>query len=165
MQYFVPLGHQGYKIYSPACTNSPAGFSWIQQFVSQVEQEGGWVRSSSVQSTHHIDKLLQVDGVLTHIYTTDFNAATSFLTSFVNAFPGKEIWVTEYACEVRPFHYSLGSYEWWPSQLGTRITPVITSSSMPREFSRTCGNSLVGWMPILVLRITSLSVSCYNIPG
>lgn len=102
-QYMQPMGDQGYKIISPACTNSPDGFAWIQQFVSQVEQSGGWVRSSSVQSTHLIDQLLQMDGIATHIYSTDLSYATSFLTTFIQTFPGYGIWVTEYACEVSPF--------------------------------------------------------------
>jgi len=81
-QYMQPMGDQGYKIISPACTNSPDGFTWIQQFVSQVEQSGGWM-----------------DGIATHIYSTDLSYATSFLTTFIQTFPGYGIWVTEYACE------------------------------------------------------------------
>jgi hypothetical protein len=81
-EYIQPLGNQGYQIISPACTNSPTGFGWIQSFVSQVQQQGGWM-----------------NGVATHLYSTDLSYSISFLQSFISAFPNYPIWVTEYACE------------------------------------------------------------------
>jgi hypothetical protein len=81
-QYFEQFKNQGYTLVSPACTNSPDGFKWIQDFVSQVKQQGG-----------------SVDIVATHIYSTDLSYSISFLESFIAAFPGSPIWVTEYACQ------------------------------------------------------------------
>jgi len=46
-KYVHNLHNLGYEVYSPACTNSPAGFQWIQDFVKQIEQQGGKVCSHS----------------------------------------------------------------------------------------------------------------------
>jgi len=81
-QYFQPLASQGYELVSPACTNSPDGFNWIQEFVSQVEQQGG-----------------SMSGVAVHIYSTNLQYSISFLQSFIAAFPSQGVWVTEYACQ------------------------------------------------------------------
>jgi hypothetical protein len=40
-----------------------------------------------------------MNGVATHLYSTDLSYSISFLQSFISAFPNYPIWVTEYACE------------------------------------------------------------------
>jgi len=67
---------------SPACTNSNAGFAWIQSFVQQVRGGGG-----------------QLDYIATHAYTNSYQDLISFMEGFVAAFPSDKIMLTEYACQ------------------------------------------------------------------
>ncbi|KAH9007065.1 glycosyl hydrolase catalytic core-domain-containing protein [Lactarius hatsudake] len=82
MQYVNPLQHLGYQIISPACTNSPTGFAWIQSFVKKCRQQGG-----------------KLDGIATHFYDTSSQNLINFMENFIKAFPGDEIWLTEYAAQ------------------------------------------------------------------
>lgn len=82
MQYVNPLQHLGYKIVSPACTNSPTGVWWIQAFVKKVRQQGG-----------------KLDGIATHFYDTSAQNLINFIENFIKAFPGDRIWLTEYAAQ------------------------------------------------------------------
>ncbi|KAH8999352.1 glycosyl hydrolase catalytic core-domain-containing protein [Lactarius akahatsu] len=82
MQYVNPLQHLGYQIISPACTNSPTGFGWIQSFVKKCRQKGG-----------------KLDGIATHFYDTSAQNLINFMENFIKAFPGDEIWLTEYAAQ------------------------------------------------------------------
>ncbi|KAH9062101.1 glycosyl hydrolase catalytic core-domain-containing protein [Lactarius vividus] len=82
MQYVNPLQHLGYEIISPACTNSPTGFAWIQSFVKKCRQQGG-----------------KLDGIATHFYDTSAQNLINFMNNFLKAFPDDEVWLTEYAAQ------------------------------------------------------------------
>ncbi|KAI9448274.1 glycosyl hydrolase catalytic core-domain-containing protein [Lactarius indigo] len=82
MEYVAPLTHLGYEIISPACTNSPTGFAWIQSFVKKARQQGG-----------------KLDGIATHFYGVTVASFINFMENFMKAFPGDEIWLTEYAAQ------------------------------------------------------------------
>jgi len=77
-QYMMPLKSLGYKLYSPACTNAPAGVTWIQQFVSQVENAGG-----------------QLDAICTHYYGTSSSDFITFMQGFMSSFSNYPIMITE----------------------------------------------------------------------
>ncbi|KAH9050044.1 glycosyl hydrolase catalytic core-domain-containing protein [Lactarius hengduanensis] len=81
-QYVNPVQYLGYKIISPACTNSPTGFAWIQSFVKKCRQQG-----------------CKLDGIATHFYDTSAPNLISFMKNFIKAFPGDKIWLTEYAAQ------------------------------------------------------------------
>jgi len=81
-QYMMPLRSLGYKLYSPACTNAPAGFTWIKTFVSQVEQQGG-----------------QLDAICTHYYSTSSSDFITYMQGFMAAFPSYPILITEVGAE------------------------------------------------------------------
>ncbi|KAI9466774.1 glycosyl hydrolase catalytic core-domain-containing protein [Lactarius psammicola] len=81
-QYVNPLQHLGYELISPACTNSPAGFAWIQSFVTKCIQQG-----------------CKIDGVATHFYAISADQFIEFMENFIKAFKGYPIWVTEYAAQ------------------------------------------------------------------
>ncbi|KAH9045653.1 glycosyl hydrolase catalytic core-domain-containing protein [Lactarius pseudohatsudake] len=81
-QYVNPVQYLGYKIISPACTNSPTGFAWIQSFVKKCRQQG-----------------CKLDGIATHFYDTSAQNLINFMENFIKAFPGDEIWLTEYAAQ------------------------------------------------------------------
>ncbi|KAH9179949.1 glycosyl hydrolase catalytic core-domain-containing protein [Lactarius sanguifluus] len=82
MQYVNPLQHLGYKIISPSCTNSRTGFEWIQSFVKQCREKG-----------------CKLDAIATHFYDTSAQNLINFMEKFIAAFPGDEIWLTEYAAQ------------------------------------------------------------------
>lgn len=81
MQHIQPLKSQGYTLVSPACTNAPAGLQWQRDFTSACNQRG-----------------CSVDIIATHWYGTDTQNFIDHVTLYHNTF-GKEVWVTEYACQ------------------------------------------------------------------
>ncbi|KAL6882497.1 hypothetical protein HDV57DRAFT_496704 [Trichoderma longibrachiatum] len=79
---FVPLQQRGVKIGLPACTGAPSGLDWLHQFVGNCTQQLGRDCPYDFVSLHWYDNF---DGLKAHI--SDYSAA----------FPGKKLWVTEYA--------------------------------------------------------------------
>ncbi|KAF4602241.1 hypothetical protein EYR40_005446 [Pleurotus pulmonarius] len=73
------LKDQGYQLISPACTNAPSGTQWMKDFM-------GCCRDC------------QIDAVATHFYGTSAQALIQHVTDIHNLF-GKDIWVTEFACQ------------------------------------------------------------------
>ncbi|KAH6888377.1 glycosyl hydrolase catalytic core-domain-containing protein [Coprinopsis sp. MPI-PUGE-AT-0042] len=81
VQHIQPLKSQGYTLISPACTNSPAGTKWLQDFIGACNNRG-----------------CNVDIVATHWYGTSSDAFIQHVESFHNTF-NREVWVTEFACQ------------------------------------------------------------------
>lgn len=78
-QYLEPLHDNGYTLISPACTNAPSGKIWMQKFFENC------------QGCH-------VDQVAVHFYGTDAQALIDYVEDMYATF-GKQIWVTEFACQ------------------------------------------------------------------
>ncbi|TEB35499.1 hypothetical protein FA13DRAFT_1753117 [Coprinellus micaceus] len=78
-QYIQPLKSQGYTLVSPACTNAPSGLTWQRDFVNGCSG-------------------CNIDAIATHFYGTDAQALIDHLVQYHNAF-GRNIWLTEYACQ------------------------------------------------------------------
>ncbi|KDQ29173.1 hypothetical protein PLEOSDRAFT_1089032 [Pleurotus ostreatus PC15] len=74
-----PLKDQGYQLISPACTNAPSGTQWMKDFM-------GCCRDC------------RIDAVATHFYGTSAQALIQHVTDIHNLF-GKDVWVTEFACQ------------------------------------------------------------------
>lgn len=79
LQHMQPLKSQGYQLISPACTNAPSGLQWLKDF-----------QKACVGCT--------VDAIATHFYGTDAEALIAHLNQYHDTF-GKDIWLTEYACQ------------------------------------------------------------------
>lgn len=75
--HVAPLKNQGYRLISPATTSAPNGKVWMQDFFG-----------------HGCD----ADVVALHWYDIDADAFIAYVQDFHNTF-GKNIWVTEYACQ------------------------------------------------------------------
>jgi Glycosyl hydrolase catalytic core len=81
MQHLQPLKSQGYTLVSPACTNAPAGLQWQQDFMTACGQKG-----------------CSVDIIATHWYGTSSQNFIDHVSQYHSIF-GKEIWITEFACQ------------------------------------------------------------------
>ncbi|KAJ9096452.1 hypothetical protein QFC21_005274 [Naganishia friedmannii] len=78
--YMSPMGAKGFKLGMAAVTNAPSGLEWIQQFVKLCPD-------------------CHFDFIPIHWYATSTDNFQTYLKSFNAAFPDKEIWITEYACQ------------------------------------------------------------------
>lgn len=83
-QYLVPLKNRGYTIISPSTTSAPSGIQWMKDWLA-----GGLAA--------------QPDALSFHWYGTNYNDFHSYVESFIAAFPGYPLWLTEFACTVS-FH-------------------------------------------------------------
>ncbi|KAH6915253.1 glycosyl hydrolase catalytic core-domain-containing protein [Coprinopsis sp. MPI-PUGE-AT-0042] len=81
VQHIQPLKSQGYTLVSPACTNAPAGLQWQRDFATACSQKG-----------------CSVDVIATHWYGTDSQNFIDHVSQYHSVF-GKEVWVTEFACQ------------------------------------------------------------------
>ncbi|KAF3068516.1 glycoside hydrolase family 128 protein [Trichoderma camerunense] len=84
---FIPLQQRGIKIGAPATTGAPSGLDWLHQFFGNCTQLIGRDCPYDFVSLHWYDNF---DGLKAHI--SDYTAA----------FPGKKLWVTEYAYANQP---------------------------------------------------------------
>lgn len=75
--YINPLQYKGYKLISPACTNSQTGLDWYQQFFAAC-------------SGCHFD------AIAFHAYTTDAQAVIDYATTLHNTY-NLPVWITEFA--------------------------------------------------------------------
>ncbi|KAF8914104.1 hypothetical protein CPB84DRAFT_1627798, partial [Gymnopilus junonius] len=78
-QYLEPLKSHGYTLVSPAVTSGPGGKTWLQNFLGACQG-------------------CNVDEIAIHWYGTDPQAFISYVQGFHTTF-GKNIWVTEFACQ------------------------------------------------------------------
>ncbi|KAL7917732.1 hypothetical protein ACQKWADRAFT_275116 [Trichoderma austrokoningii] len=79
---FVPLQQRGVKLGLPAVTGAPTGFDWTEQFLANC---------SSLLNTP-----CPYDFIPLHWYD-NVAGLESHVSQYAAAFPGKKIWVTEYA--------------------------------------------------------------------
>ncbi|KAI0719823.1 hypothetical protein C8T65DRAFT_756561 [Cerioporus squamosus] len=85
-QHIQPLKAQGVLLGSPA-PSSNNGLQWLQQFMQACSG-------------------CTVDFIAMHQYSTSASSVMSAVQQYHNAFPGKPIWVTEWACQ----NFSSGSH-------------------------------------------------------
>ncbi|KAJ2924934.1 hypothetical protein H1R20_g12130, partial [Candolleomyces eurysporus] len=78
-QHLQPLKSQGYTLGSPAPTNAPSGKTWLRDFFNTCPD-------------------CSVDFIATHWYGTDAQQFIAHLQDYHGTF-GRNIWVTEYACQ------------------------------------------------------------------
>ncbi|KAJ9114272.1 hypothetical protein QFC22_005724 [Naganishia vaughanmartiniae] len=78
--YMTPMQAKGFKLGMAAVTNAPSGLEWIQQFIKLCPE-------------------CHFDYIPVHWYATSTENFQEYLKSFNAAFPDKEIWITEYACQ------------------------------------------------------------------
>ncbi|RDX52523.1 hypothetical protein OH76DRAFT_1480632 [Lentinus brumalis] len=79
-QHIQPLKAQGVLLGSPAPGPSGNGVQWLQQFIQACSG-------------------CNVDFIAVHQYDTSTSSFKAAIQQYHNAFPGKPIWVTEWACE------------------------------------------------------------------
>ncbi|EHK42945.1 uncharacterized protein TrAtP1_001905 [Trichoderma atroviride] len=79
---FVPLQKLGVKLGIPAVTGAPTGFDWTEQFLANC---------TSILQTQ-----CPYDFIPLHWYD-NLGGLQSHINQYATAFPGKKIWVTEYA--------------------------------------------------------------------
>ncbi|RPD61757.1 glycoside hydrolase [Lentinus tigrinus ALCF2SS1-7] len=79
-QHIQPLKAQGVLLGSPAPSDRPNGLQWLKDFMQFCNG-------------------CTVDFIAMHEYTTSTSSFTASVEQYHNAFPGKPIWVTEWACE------------------------------------------------------------------
>ncbi|RFU74197.1 hypothetical protein TARUN_8052 [Trichoderma arundinaceum] len=84
---FIPLQQRGVRIGLPACTGAPSGLTWLKQFLGNC--------------TQLIGRQCPYDFVPLHWYD-NFEGLASHIGEYAAAFPGKNIWVTEYAYANQP---------------------------------------------------------------
>ena len=78
-QYIQPLKTSlGLRLGSPAVSNGPQGLPWLQQFVSKCTG-------------------CSIDFIAIHWYGSDYDSFVNHLLAAKNAFPGKKLWLTEFA--------------------------------------------------------------------
>jgi len=80
-QYLSPLKNEGYQLVSPSVTNAPSGATWFQQWFDECP-----------------DCEDDVDFLNLHYYGIDAQNFIDYVTQMHSQF-GKDIWVTEVACE------------------------------------------------------------------
>jgi hypothetical protein len=79
MEYMQPLASQGYKLVSPACTNSPDGTTWYQQFFQGCQQSG-----------------CQIDAVAFHGYVTNASDIIAYANMLYTTY-NLPVMLTEFA--------------------------------------------------------------------
>lgn len=79
-QYVLPLRNRGYYIISPSTTNAPSGMTWMQNWYGQLGDSE------------------KPDGIAFHWYGTSYDDLVAYTNNVANLFPGKDLWVTEFAC-------------------------------------------------------------------
>ncbi|KAG8869731.1 hypothetical protein FRC20_000975 [Serendipita sp. 405] len=78
----VPLRtNKNYQLVSPSVTSASSGIPWLQSFMSLLTDSE------------------KPDFMAVHWYGKTLLDMQNYLTTFHNAFPGKTVWVTEFACE------------------------------------------------------------------
>lgn len=97
-QYIQPLKSQGYSLISPATTSAPSGKTWMTNFFAACS--GCTVSLKSRSCLFDTDLLSQFDGVAVHYYDVTAAGLIAYVKDFHTTF-GYDIWVTEYACQVR----------------------------------------------------------------
>ncbi|KAL1760559.1 glycosyl hydrolase catalytic core-domain-containing protein [Schizophyllum commune] len=86
--YLLPLRDAyGVKLGSPAPTSAPDGMTWLQDFCNAIDEARG------------SDGCPEVDFIALHWYDVDADNFKTYMEDFHDAFPGKSIWVTEWACQ------------------------------------------------------------------
>ncbi|KIM33431.1 glycoside hydrolase family 128 protein [Serendipita vermifera MAFF 305830] len=78
-ELIAPLKQRGYYLISPSTTSAPDGIPWMQQWIN-----GGLS--------------VQPDALSLHWYGTNYNDFHNYIESFIAAFPGRRLWITEFAC-------------------------------------------------------------------
>jgi len=79
-QYLLPLRNKGYYLISPSTTNAPSGMTWMQNWWGQLADSE------------------KPDGIAIHWYGTSFSDFSGYVGYVQSLFPGKDIWITEFAC-------------------------------------------------------------------
>jgi len=74
----VPLKSRGWTVISPSTTSAPSGLEWMKQWMNQVQTKP--------------------DAVALHWYGMNVEDFKSYVRSFIAAFPGYPLWITEFAC-------------------------------------------------------------------
>ncbi|KAG8824032.1 hypothetical protein FRC19_002709 [Serendipita sp. 401] len=78
----VPLRtNKNYQLVSPSVISSRTGITWLQSFMSLLTDSQ------------------KPDFMAVHWYGKTLLDMQNYLTAFHNAFPGKTVWVTEFACD------------------------------------------------------------------
>ncbi|KAL1722008.1 glycosyl hydrolase catalytic core-domain-containing protein [Schizophyllum commune] len=87
-EYLLPLRDAyGVKLGSPAPTSAPDGMTWLHDFCDAIDEARG------------SDGCPEVDFIALHWYDVDADNFKTYMEEFHDAFPGKSIWVTEWACQ------------------------------------------------------------------
>ncbi|KAG8844815.1 hypothetical protein FRC20_003389 [Serendipita sp. 405] len=71
---------RGYTLVSPSTTSADDGIPWLQTFMSILGDDE------------------KPDIMAIHWYGKSFQDMVNYLTNFHNTFPGRKVWVTEFAC-------------------------------------------------------------------
>lgn len=100
-----PWGKRGYTLVAPSVTTAPSGIRWLQGFFARCggnDKCGVRIPTPLVRLFDaQLILVSQVDIVPIHYYGTSVQEFKNYVTKFHQTF-GLPIWVTEFACHVRP---------------------------------------------------------------